>query len=124
MEKTFAHEEYLSSFLELMDRAQRLAQNELTDQQNIKVLGEGWVGDEALAISLYCALRHEGNLEETLVAAVNHDGDSDSTGAIAGNLCGALIGEERIPAWMLKDLELSDVVLTTADAMFAEIFSE
>lgn len=29
--------------------------------------------------------------------AVNHDGDSDSTGAITGNILGAYLGQQAIP---------------------------
>lgn len=47
--------------------------------------------------------------------AVNHDGDSDSTGAIAGNLLGTMFGVEAIPQAWLEDLELRAVIeeLTT-----------
>ena len=50
-----------------------------------------------------------------VIAAVNHDGDSDSTGAVTGNILGALLGYERIADQWKKDLELSDVILETAD---------
>jgi ADP-ribosylglycohydrolase len=51
----------------------------------IAQLGGGWVAEEALAIGLWCALTAE-SLEEGVIAAVNHSGDSDSTGLIAGHL--------------------------------------
>ncbi len=38
--------------------------------------------------------------------AVNHSGDSDSTGAITGNILGALWGREAIPSRWLEPLEL------------------
>ena len=50
-----------------------------------------------------------------MVAAVNHDGDSDSTGSIAGQLLGALHGEAAIPASWLAPLELRDVIAAVAD---------
>ncbi len=46
--------------------------------------------------------------------AVNHDGDSDSTGAIAGNLLGALYGDSAIPAKWLQPLELRGVITEVA----------
>ena len=49
----------------------------------------------------------EGN---TLRWAVNHSGDSDSTGAIAGNLLGAALGLEAIPAGWREELELEPLV--------------
>ena len=79
-------------------------------------LGEGWVGDEAFAIAAYAALATP-NLEEAIVLAVNHSGDSDSTGAIAGNLVGADRTSERIPDWWLATLELREEIETLADAL-------
>lgn len=66
-------------------------------------LGEGWTGEEALAISLYCALVAKPNdFLEGIRKAVNHGGDSDSTGAITGNILGTLWGADAIPQeWLL-----------------------
>ena len=47
--------------------------------------------------------------------AVNHGGDSDSTGSIAGNLLGALMGIDAIPERWLAQLELRDVIVSVAD---------
>jgi ADP-ribosylglycohydrolase len=68
-------------------------------EEAIRALGEGWVGEEALAIGLYAALVG-GSFTETLAIAANHDGDSDSTASIAGQLFGAWKGAAEIPhAW-------------------------
>ena len=50
-----------------------------------------------------------------IIASVNHKGDSDSTGAVTGNILGALLGYEAIEEKWKKDLELSDVILEMAD---------
>jgi hypothetical protein len=68
-------------------------------------LGHRWVAEEALAIGLCCALIAP-NFEEAVVVAVNHSGDRDSTGAIAGKICGALYGDAAIPARWVDSLEL------------------
>lgn len=68
-------------------------------------LGEGWIAEETLAISLYCALL-EPDFERAVIRAINHSGDSDSTGAIAGNLLGAALGIQAIPTRWLDQLEL------------------
>ena len=47
--------------------------------------------------------------------AVNHDGDSDSTGLIAGHLLGAMRDLSEIPARWLATLELRDVIEEIAD---------
>lgn len=99
----------------LIQTAVSLAKGDSSDDDNIKFLGEGWTGDEALAIAIYCSLRHFSSFEKAVVAAVNHDGDSDSTGAICGNIMGVICGYENIPVFYKDHLELSDVILALAD---------
>jgi len=76
--------------------------------------GGGWVAEEALAIAVFCCLA-EDDPEKAVIRAVNHDGDSDSTGAIAGNIVGALFGDAWIPKRWLEQLELAEVIRTMAD---------
>jgi ADP-ribosylglycohydrolase len=71
---------------------------------SFKKLGEGWRGDEAMAIALRCALTGTSFIDGVR-RAVNHDGDSDSVGAIAGALLGAMYGCTALPAHMVKQLE-------------------
>ena len=105
-------------FSELIRRAVKLASSDVPDGEAIRRLGEGWVGEEALAIAVFCALRYQEDLAECLCAAVTHDGDSDSTGAIAGNILGAWLGAEAIPAEWLEVLELRQVVEDMAVKMY------
>jgi ADP-ribosylglycohydrolase len=85
--------------------------------QSIVRLGEGWVGEEALAISVFAALKHPGQDEvlDALSLAVTHSGDSDSTGAICGNILGALHGLEAVPSELVAALEGREVLLQLAD---------
>lgn len=103
----------------LLDRAADLAAGSRPDPEAIVSLGEGWVAEEALAIALYCALRYPGDFRQAIIAAVNHSGDSDSTGALTGNLMGASLGLAAIPEELRHGLELSDVVLELADDLHA-----
>ena len=103
---------------ELCDKAFMLASNTRPDLENIESIGGGWTGEEALAIALYCAVRHFDNFEQALIAAVNHAGDSDSTGAITGNILGAAVGYDAIPQKFKDDLELHDVILHMADDIY------
>ena len=83
----------------------------------LESLGGGWVGDEALAIALACALPVAGgsaDVSEALCAAVNHSGDSDSTGSICGNLLGAEFGLWQVPASWLESLEGFELVALVA----------
>ena len=76
----------------IIRQAVTLSREDMPDHAAIAALGEGWVGEEALAIAIYCVLKHPDDLPACLCAAVNHSGDSDSTGAIAGNILGARLG--------------------------------
>ena len=107
--------------LEMMGMARvaiDLSANDRSDLQNIGALGGGWVGDEALAIAIYCAIRHFDDFERAMIAAVNHGGDSDSTGAVTGNILGAAVGYEAIPQFFKHGLELHDVILHMADDIY------
>ena len=84
----------------------------------IPALGQGWVAEEALAIAVYCALVAN-DIRQGVTLAVNHDGDSDSTGAIAGNLLGIMYGADAIPDDWLESLELRDVIAEVADDLFS-----
>jgi ADP-ribosylglycohydrolase len=46
--------------------------------------------------------------------AVNHGGDSDSTGSMVGNLLRRVYGSKRIPARWLEPLELREVITRVA----------
>lgn len=100
--------------LAALDDAIALAGTDVPGPAAIARLGEGWVAEEALAIALYAALKAP-TLEEGVIMAVNHGGDSDSTGAIAGSLLGAMLGSGAIPARWLEPLELRDAIETVAD---------
>lgn len=102
-----------------MARAVELSESPLADSEAIAQLGEGWIGEEALAISLYCALGHRNDFRGALIAAVNHDGDSDSTGAITGNILGACLGLGGLPADWMEIIELKGVLLEIADDLLA-----
>lgn len=107
--------------------AVELAANQKSDTDNIRQLGEGWVAEETWAIALYSAVRHVDSVEDAIIAAVNHDGDSDSTGSVCGNIMGAIHGYEAIMRQRLfcpegkalePTLELSDLILAIADDLF------
>lgn len=95
--------------------AQQLSKSHLSDVEAITQLGEGWIGEEALGISVYCALKYPGDFKKALIAAVNHNGDSDSTGAITGNILGAYLGLSKIPPEWVENVELKEVLIQVAD---------
>ncbi|MCH5195628.1 MAG: ADP-ribosylglycohydrolase family protein [Oscillospiraceae bacterium] len=116
--KVFKESEYLRQFHKLMEKAADLAVSSDNDIDAIRQLGEGWVAEETLAIAVYCAIKYSDNFEKAIIAAVNHDGDSDSTGAVAGNILGAALGIDAIPQKFLDRLELKDVILEIAEDLY------
>ena len=102
----------------LIIRAKELAQTDIEPLTAIEELGAGWVGDEAIAISTYCALKEPDNFEKAVQMAVNHSGDSDSTGAILGNILGAHLGMDKIPSKWTNITELSNELELLANDLF------
>jgi ADP-ribosylglycohydrolase len=95
----------------LISKALRIAYEGPIDPTSLeRRLGTGWTAPDALAIGLYAALASGGDIETGLPLAVNHSGNSATTGAICGSLVGALIGADRIGERWLVDLELWDVI--------------
>ena len=60
---------------------QMVEEGERPTPERVETLGGGWVAEEALAISVYCVLA-TADPAEAMALAVNHSGDSDSTGSI------------------------------------------
>ena len=115
MAQVYPGDAYLKELTDIMDLAVSLSENHDSDLENIHRLGEGWTAEETLGIALYCSLRYENDFSAGVIAAVNHKGDSDSTGAVTGNILGALIGYEQIEQKWKENLELADVILEMAD---------
>ncbi|KZS75621.1 ADP-ribosylglycohydrolase [Mycobacterium kansasii] len=110
------HDETLAA-VEAAEAAARRGGRRHEAHEAVAGLGQGWVAEEALAIGLYCALVAD-SFADGVVAAVNHDGDSDSTGSIAGNLLGAALGVDAISGEWLEPLELRDVISEIADDLY------
>lgn len=97
-----------------IESAMALARRGEASAERIAKLGEGWVAEEALAIALYAALATP-DFTSGVLLAVNHDGDSDSTGAMAGNLLGAWRGIDNVPRTWLSRVEMGSAIAALAD---------
>ena len=112
----------LDRFCYLVRRAMELGKDDdIPEEEAIRELGEGWIAEEAIAIAIFCVMRHIDSFEDCIISAVNHDGDSDSTGAIAGNIIGAILGYSAIPRRFLDTLEVEPVLVSAADDLCANI---
>ena len=117
--KLFKGFKHLEEFQDIMAEAIKLAEDpEISDLDAIHKLGEGWMAEETLAIAIYCALKYPDNFDKAVRTAVNHNGDSDSTGAVAGSIVGAYVGLSGIPEKYTEHLELKEVILTLANDLY------
>lgn len=106
----------MDEFRKIVGNAMSLEDDPQSDWQIIEDrIGEGWVAEETLAIALFSTLRHVDDFTGCLISAVNHGGDSDSTGAVAGNIIGAILGDDAIPGKFKKEIQLRDLLLHAAD---------
>jgi ADP-ribosylglycohydrolase len=66
-------------------------------------IGQGWTGEEAVALALYCVLRYPDDYVACVQRGANTNGDSDSIACIAGGIMGARLGLDAIPAdWQAR----------------------
>jgi len=96
--------------IELLKLARDLAGKENPTPETVEKIGAGWTAGEALAIGVYCALVAGDDFRKGVLLSVNHSGDSDSTGSIAGNILGVMLGHSGVPAAWLEQLELKNVI--------------
>lgn len=102
-----------------VDQAKDVAASGHLSFQQLTSLGEGWVGEEALAMALAVAMSadmdSEQDIRDALWLSVRHSGDSDSTGALSGNLLGAMASADVLPTSWIEELELRQVLETILD---------
>ncbi|GAA0969519.1 hypothetical protein GCM10009555_016800 [Acrocarpospora macrocephala] len=106
-----AHEETTAA----IQAAVALDGNAKPSPETVETLGGAWVAEEALAIGVYCALVSGDDIKRALLLAVNHSGDSDSTGSVCGNLLGARYGDAALPQRWLSHLEGRDAITELAE---------
>ncbi len=126
-EAVFAARAHLQTWTEsaetaiALDRAVGLIGSDIDDSRTVESLGAGSTGEEALAIAIWSALSTP-DPRGAVLRAVNHSGDSDSTGALCGNLVGAVSGLQAIPREWIDKLDVTDIVLAIADDLWRERF--
>lgn len=74
----------LLEYLEKIDYY--LAKPEILKNEKLaNVIGQGWIGEEALGVAIYC-VQKEKDFKKAVQLGVNHQGDSDSTGSLVAQL--------------------------------------
>ena len=125
VKRLFPNAQHMDELSRLIEKAIDLAHKDMNDVDAIYQLGSGWVAEETLAIAIYCSLKYQNDFDQAIIASVNHSGDSDSTGSVAGNILGAYLGFEAIPAKYIDYLEIKDIILEIADDLYYDYsFSE
>jgi ADP-ribosyl-[dinitrogen reductase] hydrolase len=106
--------------VKMIDAALKAASVARSDHREaIASLGNGgWCGEDALAIGLYSALSGK-SFPQVLSIATNHDGDSDSTASIAGQLYGAAKGLADLPNQWIRRLDVLEILLGLVKASLA-----
>ncbi len=87
------------------------------EELSLTHIGEGWVGEEALALALYCVWRYPDDYVACVRRAANTNGDSDSIACIAGGLMGARLGLGAIPPDWAARIEASAEIGRLADKL-------
>jgi len=87
------------------------------EEAALRHIGEGWVGEEAVALALYCVIRYPDDYVACIRRAANTDGDSDSIACIAGGIMGARLGLEAIPQDWRERCENRDYLSALAGRM-------
>lgn len=106
-----------------LEGAVRKAAQGQPSPERVESFGRGAVAEEALAIAVYAALVAK-DFRTGVLLAVNHSGDSDSTGSIAGQILGAMYGVEGIPDEWRDGLESGHVVDRVANDFVDAFYTE
>lgn len=77
-----------------------------------------WLEEHLRYDKAFSVIRHIDDFNACLICAVNHGGDSDSTGAVAGNIIGAILGYEKMPEKFTESIQMKARLLTMADALY------
>ncbi len=93
-----------------------LAAGSFRERQPPAIRGSGYAA-ESLEAALW-ALHHSTGFAEGALLAVNLGDDADTTGAVYGQLAGALYGADGIPSEWRATLHAGDLVTTFADRLY------
>lgn len=97
-------------FTEALKNSYELAHSNLSDEEALRKIGQGWYADETFALSYLCVLRYPDNYKKAVQTAVNITGDSDSVGSVAGGILGARLGIEAVPVSWIEALKEKEVL--------------
>lgn len=103
--------DFISGISEEFDRAILKVEECLDwedEEKALDHLGEGRIGEEAIALALYYFLRYPNDYRKVVLRGANTNGDSDSIACIAGSVSGALLGIKAISKEWIKKIEKAE----------------
>ncbi|AKB34147.1 ADP-ribosylglycohydrolase [Methanosarcina siciliae HI350] len=92
-------------FTEALKGSYELAHSNLSDEEALQKIGQGWYADETFALAYFCILRYPDDYKKAVQTAVNITGDSDSVGSVAGGILGARLGIKAVPSSWVESLK-------------------
>jgi ADP-ribosylglycohydrolase len=96
-------------------RIDEVARGSFTHREPPQIRGGGYVV-HSLEAALW-ALHRSDDFREGALLAVNLGDDADTTGAVYGQIAGAVYGASTIPTGWLERLALGDVIVEFADRL-------
>lgn len=112
------HQETLQSVKEALNLFEKSKNN---TTESIENLGQGWIAEEALSMSIYTSLLFEKDFEKGILFSINHSGDSDSIGSITGNILGLINGIDQIPKKLIDNLKEYNIVKQIGEDLYIKI---
>jgi ADP-ribosylglycohydrolase len=89
-----------------------------SEEQCLRHIGQGWVGDEAVGLALWCVIKFPDDYVATVRRGANSNGDSDSVACIGGGISAARLGLDAIPADWRARCENREMLLDLSERMF------
>lgn len=117
-EEKFKDSHYINDFVNLLEYAINAISNDKSDVENIHSFGNSLCAEVCLAVAVYCSLKYPDSYEKAVTASIYNDGDSDTTGAVTGNIMGAFLGINSISDTLLKNVERCDVIEEITNDIF------
>jgi ADP-ribosylglycohydrolase len=90
----------------------------LSEDVTIQTKTIGGNGQTSIMMAHNALLDCDGNWEKLVYYAMLHAGDSDTVGAIAGGLFGAVYGSKNIPEHLLKHLEMKKELIEMGENIY------
>ncbi len=109
-----------SDFAAELPHFKRILKSDVARFRESEIVSSGYVV-HTLEASLWCLLRHD-SYKDTVLAAVNLGGDTDTTGAVAGGLAGIHYGQESIPEDWVAQLARVDDITALCERLYEAMY--